>query len=78
MKLLMVEWVDSHSRTGWRTSDILKEIRPATCVSVGIATEVSEHITLHQSKSNLGDVADVLCIPRVAILRVRQLKTYST
>lgn len=73
MKLMMVEWVDSYHEPDWQGKQHIDGIKPSSCVSVGIAHEYPDRVTLVQSQST-SNMADVIAIPRCAIKRMRVLK----
>lgn len=74
MKIVLVEWVDSASYSGWHrispeTAGII------TCISVGLlCQEDKEQLTLVQSRNDFGNYAEFLSIPKCCIKRVRYLK----
>ena len=73
MKLFMVEWTDSCSDGGWRPKE--NDLSPAHCVTVGfLQFNEEDSIIIAQSKSDSGNWADRVTIPRGCIIRMRQLK----
>ena len=74
MKLVMVEFEDSSSYSGWHKLDSwLDSI--SNCVSVGIlCREDKKQIVLALSKSNSRNYGDTMAIPRSCIKRIRYLK----
>ena len=74
MNLVIVEWLDSSARSGWRSRDYLQDAHPAKCVSVGIARSKEDCVNITQSISDAGDISEVVSIPRCSILRIRKLK----
>ena len=78
-RITMIEWVDSVSFHGgtWRDVDDVKSLKPDPIMSVGfIQKETPSHVTIAAHVGG-GEVAGELCIPRVAITKVRHfsLKT---
>lgn len=71
--LVLVDWLDSHIRAGWR--DDHDEGQPAVCRSVGwLVAKDRRRITLVQSLANNGEAADSITIPRAAVTRMRTLR----
>lgn len=73
MKIVLLEWDDSNTVSGWQhksRKDILSE---SHCVSVGIIVrQTNQDLTLCQSVS--GELqADFISIPKPVIKRIRQL-----
>ena len=74
MRMVLVEWVDSSSVTGWHTPSPSYNIQ-ANCISVGVLLYDNEdRISIAQSKSDSGNWAEVISIPKCSIKRVRTLK----
>ncbi len=73
MKIAIVEWVDSCSVSGWKSSDTLDEANISRCVSVGMYKEYDDHVNVVQNRSE-HSVGDILSIPKIAITRTRYLK----
>jgi len=74
LRLLYVEWVDSHYRPGWTTDDASSE--PLKCVSVGWLIKedaegmtLSSNLSVEENKQRCGDIT----IPTRAILRTKRL-----
>lgn len=82
MKLVLIEWLDSHSGDGWQPlNEIKKTNRPIRCQSVGwLAADVDGHKTLvpHLSGESDEDVVSYgrgdLTIPNEAILNLSVLR----
>ncbi len=82
MKLVMIEWVDSHSGDGWRQIDEIKaSCGPVYCRSVGwLASEKNGHkvIVPHISGEKNADIVVYgrgdLTIPVKAIVKITVLK----
>ena len=71
---MLIEWVDSSGCSGWHHFD--EGDRISRCVSVGILKyEDDEQIILISSRSDYGNVADSIAIPKVSIKRIRRLRT---
>jgi len=74
MKLVLVEWEDSSSYSGWH------RIHPdcdcvANCISVGVlCSEDKKQVVLALSKSDSGNYGDTMAIPKSCIKRIRYLK----
>lgn len=83
MKLVLVEWNDSHERNGWVALDILKKFcKPSPCRSVGwLLEDKNGHIQLvsHISGMNLNkegpeDACGDMCIPKKVITKMTVLR----
>jgi hypothetical protein len=81
MKLVLIEWLDSHSGDGWqRLGDIARATHPVLCRSVGwLVSDENGHRTIVPHIS--GDGVKVgqfgrgdLTIPTKAIVRMKVLK----
>jgi len=82
MKLVLVEWIDSHSSRGWQDLDVLKKsAEPLYCRSVGwLLSETKQYkvIVPHMTGENrwnkllqgCGDIA----IPTAAIVKLTVLR----
>lgn len=76
-KLVMVEWVDSHSGRGWQSLEELEEVaEPLYCISVGWLIKETERckvIVPHISGEENGNIILQGCgditIPQNAILK---------
>ena len=85
MKLVLVEWVDSHSGRGWRTLDELKdECRPLVCRSVGWLVKRANRQVLLVASLNSENEKDLLTngcsdtvIPTSCITRMVELRESS-
>lgn len=57
MKLVMIDWVDSHSSGGWKPlPEIEKDCEPLLCRSVGwLLCEKNEHVVLVPHLSGMDD-----------------------
>lgn len=83
MKLVIVDWIDSHSGQGWqRLSDIEQSAKPLKCRSVGwLLVDGKDAKTLVPHISGGSDLRVVpfgtgeLTIPTVSILRMRTLRS---
>ncbi len=73
MKLVMVEWIDSYSDTGWQHKSVLDSSTASECVSIGMMKEGNDCIKVYQSTSKSGNICDIIIIPRCAIKRIRKL-----
>ncbi len=74
MKLVLVEWVDSASCSGWHRLnseiDCISE-----CIAVGLLCHEDEkQVVITYSRSDTGNIAETLTIPKCSIKRMRQLK----
>lgn len=82
-KLVLIEWLDSHSGNGWQALDKLNEkAEPLYCRSVGwliTETEGCKVIVPHIAGEQNGDIILQGCgdmaIPTKAIVKVKLLKT---
>ena len=83
-RIVEVDWVDSNVSYGWVTAKRAKETsdaRPLTCRSVGyvLSEDEDDRLTLVMGQADNEDgpatsVSEVVSIPTVAILKVRDLK----
>lgn len=82
-KIVEIEWIDSNSTWGWGSTKNAKEsakTRPLTCRSVGyFLCEHEDRVSIVQSfadnlDSEDGGTSEVLTVPKVAILKMRNLK----
>lgn len=81
MKLVLIEWIDSHSGSGWQPMhEIKKASEPVHCRSVGwLASEDGECkvVVPHVSGEKNGDLVlygrGEITIPNGAIVKVRVL-----
>ena len=73
MKLVLVEWRDSAVQYGWQHADHFDgEIEK--CQSVGfLLKETPDSVVLLLSRSNTGNWAEGITIPKLAITRMRKL-----
>lgn len=79
MRLLLVEWVDSHSKRGWNALDeVAEDCKTLPCRSVG--WEVARRngcIMLASSVSGGGNVREFvsgdICIPMKCVVRIKVL-----
>lgn len=82
MKLVLIEWWDSHSSRGWRPlSDIAKDCEPLACHSVGwLLSRKNGHTTIvpHLSAKDQRNVETCgsghLTIPNKAIRKTTKLR----
>ncbi len=82
MKLVLIEWLDSHAGRGWQDfEDIQKASEPLYCRSVGwIATEGKDCIVLvpHLAGERNGDIAiqgsGDITIPNGAVINITTLE----
>ena len=74
--LVLVEWVDAHSRAEWlEPADALKEHKPITCFNVGwILKRDREGMTIYSSLNNNNDVSELTFIPGGMIKKITVLK----
>jgi hypothetical protein len=83
MKLVLVEWLDSHAGDGWQSiGDIAEACQPLHCRSVGwLVSESNDcktlvpHLAGDKSGKVLSQGSGDLTIPNRSILRVRVLRT---
>lgn len=73
-RLAIVEWVDSCIDTGWQSKQVLEAAAPSQCVSAGMILETNSCVKVFQSKSDTGNVDNIMTIPRCAIKRIRYLR----
>ena len=73
MRIVMVEWTDAFSEGGWRGNN--DDLPVCDCVTIGLLQfDRPDRIIIAQSKSDSGNYADRIAIPKVCIKRVRTLK----
>jgi hypothetical protein len=75
--MVFVEWLDSTSPEGWRTtrevSDLADGRHELECWSVGLLIgESLDRIVISTSQNLQGDAISPLAIPKVAITRMRK------
>ena len=83
MKLVLVDWVDSHSGRGWRNFDELKETAtPLYCRSVGwLLTETKgcfvlvPHIYAEKNGAIVHQGCGDMTIPKRAVGKITVLRT---
>lgn len=77
MKLVLIEWVDSHSGRGWKQMEDLKgTAKPLPCKSVGwlfFDGREAKVVVPHVSQDGLQGVGDIT-IPTCAIKKITVLK----
>ena len=74
MKLVLVEWVDSASCSGWHRIDPETDC-VCNCIATGLlCSEDEKQIVITYSRSDSGSVAETLSIPKCSIKRMRQLR----
>lgn len=72
MKLVLVEWVDSTSSTGWENDP---DLELSICKTVGYLTrKTKEKVVLAQSISDNNNVDNKFAIPRGCIQSIKELK----
>jgi len=82
MKLVLIEWLDSHSGRGWQTIEELERAaEPLYCRSVGWLLKETKHckvIVPHIGGEENGDILLLGCgdltIPAKAIIKITVLK----
>ena len=74
MKLVIIEWEDSCSQSGWHPMDISYE-GTSHCITLGLkVAETENFITVAPSRSGNIRVCDSLSIPKSCIKRIRYLR----
>ncbi len=74
MKLVLVEWVDSASCSGWHRLSLESDCI-CSCVAAGLLCHEDEKQgVITYSKSDSGNIAETISIPKSCIKRIRQLK----
>lgn len=70
---VFIEWVDSHSTSGW---ELTHEPKDLACISVGLLVqEYPDRIVIAQSHAAAnGEYCDFMEIPRVAVKKLRRLR----
>jgi hypothetical protein len=82
MKLVLIEWVDSHAGRGWQDKDRIKmSAEPLYCKSVGwLITEnksckvIVPHISGEKNRGTILQGCGDLTIPKIAIIKTTILK----
>ena len=77
--IYLIDWVDSMSSSGWKTSEQIDEYIPkALCQSAGFfVKETKDFIVLALSRDLTEDnspFADLISIPKVAILKRKKIR----
>ena len=75
MRLVLVEWVDAISNSGWHSPK--KELcEVSSCVTVGFLLYDEEDIITIAQNINItsGNIGDTISIPKGCVKRVRTLK----
>ena len=83
MKLLYLEWLDSHAARGWKTFEELKEDdEPLLCQTVGwLLAESKSAVVIVSSKAGGGDTGSTevgsgcSTIPKVAITKRLEIRS---
>lgn len=76
MRRVEVEWIDSNFSRGWGSLDtIRKEMDVATCRSVGYVLEKTPKVLKLIMSHSGTSASDGLSIPRVAIRKIRSLRS---
>lgn len=70
MRSIQVSWVDSHHIAGWCREDEADEgLEVMECSSIGyVYKETADVLVLAMSRNNGGQVAQLVSIPKVAIV----------
>ncbi|KKN79665.1 hypothetical protein LCGC14_0338690 [marine sediment metagenome] len=82
MKLVLIEWIDSHSGRGWRTTEEIERCaEPLYCRSVGWLIKETKQVKVivpHIAGEKNGDIilqgCGDLTIPTKAIIKITTLK----
>ncbi len=77
-KVFLVDWIDSCGQEGWISKDNL-QVHATMCQTIGfLVGETDEAIALALNRSTMGEgyrpYGEIICIPKVAIKKMRQLK----
>jgi len=75
LKVVHVIWIDSHSRQGWTHEGEFKEFMQNDCIinTVGFLIDQNKRWIAVSPTISVGTLADTMKIPKVAIIRMRQL-----
>ena len=74
MKLVMIEWIDSCTITGWHRLNTGMDC-VSNCIAIGLMChEDNKQIVITYAKSDSGHIAETLTIPKSCIKRIRYLK----
>ena len=72
-KMVHVDWIDSHGANGWGQK--VDEDFDLSCQTVGFLLKKSkDRISIAQSTSNQGSIADVIQIPMIAVKKIKYLR----
>jgi hypothetical protein len=74
LKLILIEWLDSHHVAGWSADEPAQE--PLTCRSVGWLVhdgETAKTIAPHMTNESTPQRAGEMTIPVCAIVRIRKI-----
>ena len=86
MKVVYVEWLDhsSHSSQVWRSKEEYKELKPATCRTIGfVVNEEKEFITIACTNHHIAETDDYeeennfsgdMCILKSCITKLKEVK----
>ncbi len=73
MKIVRVFWIDSNARPGWHGMDC--DVSPSECSTVGYLLRSNrKNVTLCMSKSDQGNIGDIVSIPHCTVRRIETLK----
>ena len=73
MEIILIEWYDSRSRSGWNSKGNLPSTRPAI-TSAGIKLNENENEVVICHSLDQDFVNSSLAIPKCSIKRIRKLK----
>jgi hypothetical protein len=84
VKLVLIDWVDSHAGSGWLTKDQLqKAAQPCLCRSVGwlfiknkVCTVVVPHLSSLEDLNGIEHGRGELSIPNKAIVKMTVLREF--
>ena len=74
--MVEVQWVDSTGRSDWHEPDQAAALdKQLDCISVGYLTgESDQSVTISQGTGSLGNYLSSMAIPKVAVVKMTQLR----
>ena len=73
MRIVEVQWLDSFVLSGWHCSEA--EVDISKCQTIGyVLRDEKDSLVLAQSLSDAGNIADIIAIPKVSIIDIKEIK----
>ena len=77
-RIVLVKWIDSCGRGGWRTEETVKNYEPSSITSVGFQIKrTRQKITLAiscEGSEDGGDIGDVVTIPMGCVKEIETIR----